>query len=105
MPNEAVVEKIRENFNRDVFWTRIFFKSDDGKESTVLACASYEYLSGLIGSHEFTSKELQDWVKKVVQKWSDRPDIFRKSVHYDVYATSGEGLANGMKFLQEEIKP
>src|SRR5579871_6605771 len=105
MANEIIAEKIHKEFNRDTFWTRILFKSEEGKESVVLVCASHEYLFNMTGKHDFADSDLQKWVEQVIQKWDGQSDIFRKKVHYDVYALSEEGQLNGLRFLQEEVKP
>src|SRR4030042_5963035 len=38
-------EEIHEDVGRDVFWTSIHFVTDSQKMSTILVCASFEYIS------------------------------------------------------------
>ena len=95
--------KLKEDFHRDTYWTKIDFKSDDGlRTSTVFVCASYEYLSDLFKEVKLNNKEVNKWYKKeIIRHWEDVGNqIFKKSTHYDVYATTPDGKDNGLNFLK-----
>jgi len=96
---------ITKAFNRDLYWFRTIFLSDDkSKRSSVLACASYEYLMDfyrIAGGTKLEQKHFDEWGDKVVKKWSALGnDIFKQDVHYDVYVDIPEGKANGLAFLR-----
>jgi len=97
-------EKIKEDINRDIYWTRAHFESDDTKHtSTILACASWEYILDSNGINEVEAKHLNQWLEEVKRKWISFGDkIFEKERHYDVYANTSEGEVNGLEFLQKE---
>jgi len=101
------VEKLREEFRRDTYWTRINISSDDdSKKTTVLVCASHEYLWDLFEAREIEQVKFDVWLDKVVKKWEAmKEEVFNAPVHYDVYANTKEGMENGDKFLKEEVKP
>ena len=45
------------------------------------------------------------WLEEIINKWRKLgDDIFNQDVHYDVYATTKEGEANGLDFLLEKSK-
>ncbi len=100
-------EKLKDNFNRDNYWTKIYFSSDDDKENTtVLVCASYEYLWTTFNSREFDDLKLSSWLDRVKVRWEkEGSSIFKNTIHYDVYATTNEGKINGLEFLEKEIVP
>jgi len=99
-------EKIHEEFNRDTYWTRIHFESEDLKKVTVLTSVSDEYLWDRFKTQKISQEQLKEWREGVVEKWSSKGDaLFTGEVYYDVYATTSEGQSNGYNFLQEEIKP
>lgn len=100
---------IKEDFSRDLYWTRIIFLTDDESNKTsVFACASLEYLEALYrltGGVQIAQKHLDEWSKNVVKKWSALgDDILKQDVHYDVYATTPEGEANGLDFLLAKVQ-
>ena len=99
--------KIHEEFDRDTYWTRIYFESEDKKyKSTVLACASWEYFMDTNRVNEITKRHLEEWREKVIKEYESLGDkIFDKKVHYGVYAQTPEGKINGLEFLQKEISP
>ena len=98
-------EKIREEFKRDTYWTRIHFESDDGKrKATVLTCASWEYLLDTNRVNKLRAEHLNQWLDFVVKKWTSRgDDIFTQEIYYDVYTNTEEGKENGLQFLKEEV--
>ncbi len=104
---KIIKEKIREDFKRDTYWTRIHFESEDKKnKSTVVTCASWEYIMDINGVNDVRTIHLNQWLKSVTKKWESLGEgIFDKSIHYDVYANTDEGKENGLKFLKKEIKP
>jgi len=97
-------EKIRENFDRDLYWTRIYFELEDKKRvSKVVTCASREYILDSNRINEVKDIHLNQWAEKVIKKWKSLgSEIFRKRIHYDVYANTPEGKINGLKFLKEK---
>ena len=97
--------KIKENFDRDVYWTRIIFESEDGGRRTkVLAIASWEYLLDSNRSSEVKDIHLEQWMESVMNKWKSQGDnIFAKKLYYDVYANTDEGRLNGLEFLKEIV--
>src|SRR3989338_6440798 len=99
-------EKLREEFDRDTYWARIHFVSDEQKESAVLVCASHEYFWDIFKTKDYTEEMLKKWYESVVSKWKNTGEkIFEKPVHYDVYATSQLGIQNGIDFLENEVHP
>ena len=103
---ESKIEKIQEDFHRDTYWTRIHFKSKDGKESTALVCVSLEYFWNLFGTRNFDETQINQWFEEIAEKWKSQGDnIFNKKVHYDSYATTPEAKQTGFAFLEEEITP
>lgn len=104
-------QELREDFSRDTYWTRIYFSSDDEKRrSVILVCASEEYLEDLFKVNKLTKIQLEEWLKKVIEKWEGLGEnVLNKKVHYDVYANTPDGEQNGLVFLineiLEEIKP
>lgn len=95
---------VKEDFDRDLYWNKIIFLSDDeAKRTSVFACASQEYLEDyyhIANGAKLEQKHLNDWNSHVVAKWSVLgDDIFKQDVHYDVYANSREGEADGLNFL------
>lgn len=101
-------ETIREEFNRDTYWTRIHCGSDEGdKQTIVLVCASQEYLSDKFKLRTPIEKShLEEWLSDVVKKCENEGvGIFQKPVHYYVYANSQDGHTNGLNFLQNEVTP
>ena len=100
--------KIHEDFSRAIYWTRIIFSSEDDKKvSRVLVCSSEEYLDDLYrlsGSERLTQEHFSQWLSSVVDKWLKLgEEIFKQDVHYDVYANTQEGEANGFNYLVQKI--
>lgn len=98
-----------EDFHRDLYWTRVLFISDDEKKrSQILTCSSVEYWHqkwGVPMGEKVSEEKANQWVDQVVNKWSKLgEEIFNQDKHYDVYATTPEGEANGIDFLLKEIK-
>jgi len=104
---KVTIEKLREDFSRDTYWTRIYFESDDHqKESTVLICASREYLWDLFKARKPEEVKLEQWLQDAIKKWGFLGDkIFERKVYYDVYAETAEGRVNGLEFLKNEVVP
>lgn len=95
---------IKEDFNRDLYWARIVFLcNDETKKTSVLVCASEEYLMDLYklaGTKKLGQEHFNKWLDIVIAKWSELNDkLFEKDVHYDVYANTQEGEANGIDYL------
>ena len=95
---------VKEEFSRDLYWTRIVFLSDDEtKKTSILACASQEYLEDLYrlaGGQELEQGHFDEWLNTVIEKWLALGDkLFEKDMHYDVYANTKEGEANGIDYL------
>jgi len=99
-------QKPQEDTSRDLYWGRIYFTSDDGlKQSKVLFCASIEYLQQLFKKDSFQNADFELWLEEIIKKWSKlNDDIFNQDVHYDIYATTKEGEANGLDFLLGKAK-
>lgn len=99
------IENIVEDFHRDTYWTRLHIYSGDQK-TTILACASLEYLWDHFGTREISKDSLEKWAQEVIKKWeAEGTQVFSRHVHYDVYATTEEGVQNGRSFLQKEVTP
>ncbi len=96
------VGNIHEEFSRDTYWARIRFESDDSsKQSTVITCASHEYLWDKLGVRDLSKEDLEKWLNAVVEKWKAKEDsIFKEMVYFDVYANTEEGIENGLIFLK-----
>lgn len=100
--------KIKEEFDRDLYWTRIVFLSDDeSKKSQVLAVASQEFLEDfykLSGNQKLSQEHFDQWLKSIIEKWSVLKDeIFNQDIHYDVYFNTKEGETNGLNFLISKV--
>jgi len=96
--------KIIEDVDRDLYWTRIVFLSEDeSKKTQIFACASLEYLEDLyqIGNETgLAEHHLKTWLNNVIEKWSSLGiNLFDQDIHYAVYANTDEGEANGLDFL------
>jgi len=101
---ETIKGKIIEDLDRDLYWTRVVFLNDkEDIKTQVLACASLEYLEDLyrIGNNiKLTEANLAEWLDGIIKKWSSlNKDLFNQDIHYDVYANTQEGEANGLDFL------
>ena len=95
---------IKEDVSRDLYLARIVFSSnDDSKKTHVFTCASVEYLEDkfeLSGGEQLAEAHLNEWFDEVVEKWTSFEDgILERDVHYDVYANTKEGEANGIDYL------
>jgi len=95
---------LKEDTSRDLYWTRIIFLNDDeSKKSQVFVCSSLEYFEDLFrvsGTEHLSPEQINEWLKEVIEKWSSLgEDIFKQDVHYDVYANTSEGEANGLDYL------
>lgn len=94
--------------DRDMYWMRICFQNiaQPMKKSTVLACASHEYLWDISNAFDISEVRLDQWSNNVLKKWKEVGEsIFREVVHYDVYAISQDGVNNGLKYLKENVVP
>lgn len=96
--------RIIEDFHRDLYWTKIVVLSDDEKKRTqIFASATMEYLEDtfkLKGKEKLSEEHLNKWLNEVANKWKKLgEDIFSQDIHYDVYANTTEGEANGLDFL------
>ncbi len=102
---KVVLEKVRREFHRDVYWTKLHLISDDGTEETlVIMCASFEYLSQYFKKHKFTDFELEEWSASVSEKWKNQTgNIFSKNEYFDIYTTTEEGYTSTLLFLEEEV--
>jgi hypothetical protein len=100
---KTIKGKIKEDSDRDVYWTRIIFESEDGNRKTkVLAIASWEYFLDSNRISEVKDVHREQWMESVMNKWESLGDsIFDKKVHYDVYANTDEGRLNGLEFLKK----
>lgn len=103
-----IIGSVKEDFSRDLFWTRIVFRSDDEKEKTqILVCASQEYLEDLYklsGGQGLNQEHFDKWLQSVVEKWKKlKNSLFEKDVHYDVYSNTEKGEANGIDFLLTKL--
>jgi hypothetical protein len=101
-------EPLNEDLNRCLYWTRIVFVSDDEENKTqVLVCSSREYLYDfykIADNNKLSQENIDDWLNSVIEKWSKLEEkIFNQDVHYDVYANTPEGEANGLHFLLKKI--
>lgn len=100
-----ITEKVKEEFNRDTYWTKITVISDDGKKNTViLTCVSSEYMWNAFKTQKINQELLDKWLENVVKKWQSLGDsIFESSIHRDVYANTRDGIENGYIFLNKEV--
>ena len=96
-------EKIKEDANRDLYWTKVFVESDDKmSQSVLLTCASWEYMLDKNRANNVTEKFLNDWIDEVVSKTKKSGNnFFRNKINYDVYANTKDGKINGLEFLKE----
>jgi len=94
--------EIKEDSLRDCYWKRVHFKSDDeSQKTTLLICASEEYIFSLFNTTEPEEIKIKQWFEKIVENWKSRKDeIFNKEVYYDPYANTPEGIENILTFLK-----
>ena len=102
-------DKLHEEFDRDLYWTIIIFFSDDESQKTrIFICSSQEYLDDyykIAADKNLSQQNIEDWLNKVIEKWSTLgEEIFNQDSHYDVYANTEEGEANGLDFLLKRVK-
>lgn len=100
-------ENIYYEFNRKTYWTRIYVRSEGGKESTVLVCASRNFLSDHFKLHgEIEESHKKEWLMEVIRDLEKVGEkLLETPVYLKVYATTSEGIANGMDFLKKEVTP
>ena len=103
---EVIPTKVFNAPNRDLYWARIDFISDDRNFQTrVLACVSLEYLEDfhqVRSSGEINESHLGKWLDDVIKKWTNKGlSIFNQERHYDVYSILPEGEVVGQAFLNE----
>lgn len=97
------IELIKEDFGRDLYWTKIVFLSDDEKKQSYLfISATLEYLSSKY--EKAITDDLKDCFDKlleiVIKKWANLNDkLFDHDVHYDVYSNTDENESKGIDFL------
>lgn len=106
---KTIIKPILKQPDRDLYWTRVVFTSrGKTKKTQVFACASREYLEDcfkITNSHLLDEKHLNKWVDNVIKKWSSlKSRLFKQDVHYDIYANTPEGEANGLDFLLKKVK-
>lgn len=100
------VTTIKEDGQRDLFFFKIYFESDDGqKKSTVFAAASREYFED---NPEFKGRDKnllkEEWRKKVVRKYNSfGEDIFLQKIHYHADVFTQEGHTALMNYLMEKL--
>lgn len=90
--------------NKDIYWARIVFLSNDESQKTqILTCSSEEYLQSKfeISNNETINKvHLNKWLDSVIEKWSVLGfNIFDQNIHYDVYTLTESGENKGLEFL------
>lgn len=97
----VIKNKLEIDFHRDIYWGTIYFISDDEKKkSKIFISASLEYFNDTLGLREPSSKQLEDFLNNVIEKWKVlSEDIFKQNLHYDVYSSSNIGEANQLNFL------
>ena len=100
-------EDIHYEFNRGTYWTRIYVKSEDGRESIVLVCASRNFLSDHFKLHgKIEEFHKQEWLTEVIRDLEKIGDkLLETPIYLKVYATTSEGITNGMDFLKKEVTP
>ncbi len=96
---------INEDPSRDLYWVSIVVVNDDLK-TKILACASDEYLFEKYKTQNLTQEIKDNWVDNVViEKWKKLGNtLFEQDIHYDVYALTQEGEANGFDFLLKKFQ-
>lgn len=96
--------EIKTESNRDIYWAVINISSDDNEKHTrIFTCSSEEYLRKNFEtsfSEIIDDKTLNSWLDFVIKKWSVLDSgIFNQSVHYDIYALTGDGENASLEFL------
>ena len=98
------IEPVKEEFSRDTYWTRVHLQADRNRDTSVLVCASLEFLWNKYGRREFTQEFLSQWAVTVADQWKIRgEELLDNPIHYDVYAVTEEGRMNGFEFLKKEV--
>lgn len=94
--------KITEVPERELYWTRIIFTERDRKSVVYTSC-SKEYLEA--NYKEKTKESLSNWQETVIKKWKALGKvIFDQGIHFDIYAQTNEGEANGLDFLLKKVQ-
>lgn len=106
---EVKTGEIKEEFDRDLYWVRLLFISDDGKrKSQIMAAVSQEYLEDYYQLPNGTSLQKENfdsWLLMIKNKWlALGEEIFNQDVHYDTYFNTAEGDSNGLNFLLSKNK-
>ena len=101
----TIFTSIKYDNKRDSYWTKVEIKSekDSNKKTTLLFCASYEYLGEevkLKNEDKITKWFKDDVLNELIKKGEI---IFRKPYHLDVRALTIDGYNNGLTFLQNEL--
>lgn len=99
--------KLNYSPDRDIYWAKLSLKlkdKDSDKKTSVLVCASYEYLGEKINLKGTDDTKINSWYETIVNEWEKKgKQIFRKQCHYDVRAITENGEKNGLKFLKKEF--
>ena len=106
---EVKIGEIKEEFDRDLFWVKVLFVSDDKKKkSQIMAAASQEYLEDyyqLPNGVHLQKENFNDWLLMIENKWlALGEEIFNQDVHYDTYFNTAEGDSSGLNFLLSKNK-
>ncbi|MFC1626851.1 hypothetical protein ACFL1P_01455 [Patescibacteria group bacterium] len=105
MPNIKVSRNnITEDSSRDIFWSKVvFISANNRKSSSVLFCASKEYLENnnlLEMDGKMIGASANTWINLVIKKWKTlKNEIFNRKVHYDVYTNDPTVETEGLNFL------
>jgi hypothetical protein len=103
---EVIQDKIHHIPGRDSYWSRIYLKSANNKETLLFVCASHEYLGSYLKKTSLNESNLNVWINDVTRQWVSKGDsIFKKRLHLEVGALTEHGYKNGLEFLKREIVP
>lgn len=102
---QIIDSTLQHDFSRDVYWKKVGLISDNTrKETSILLCASYEYLSNELDTEILTDVVVENWATETITEMRSRGDrLFDKTVNYEVRALTSNGLESGFIFLEEKI--
>ena len=102
---QIIAGDLHRDFSRDNYWTTVGLTSDTSKKETnILLCASYEYLSETLNTDNLNDEVVNDWVLTAVADIQKKgEELFDEPNHIEVRAITDEGRGNGFSFMQDKL--
>gem|GEM_PF-1372237 len=102
---QIIAGDLHRDFSRDNYWTTVGLTSDTSKKETnILLCASYEYLSETLKTDDLTDEAVNSWVLTTVADIQKRgEELFSEPNHIEIRAITDEGRGNGFSFMHDKL--